>query len=427
MMSSAEETRLPLPAAWETFAQRALYWASSFTHCMLLDSNSQPSFGVEWLLAADALEVYDASAGQTQDWETLFESARQGTIYGRISFDVYAAIFSLCDTREGADSSGFHFFRPRFVLEKKGEWLVINRRTPEALAIIQAIEQIAIPSQEAASGTVDCMIERDTYIRQVEDIQERIREGDFYEINYCIPYRVVGWQGNPVTLFLLANERNASPMSAFYRYGDRYILCTSPERFLQRQDRQLLAQPIKGTIRRSDNVEENAALCRQLAESAKERAENIMIVDLVRHDLAQSCAPGSVVVEELCGIYPFKRVNHMISTIRGTIREEVTPGAVLRAAFPMGSMTGAPKREVLRQLPHWEMLHRGDYSGSIGYIHPGGDFDFNVLIRSFFYDASSGEMLFWSGSAITLDAQAEAEWDEIQLKIAPLREVVQNG
>lgn len=428
-MSSAEETRLPLPQAWETFAQKALYWASSFTHCILLDSHAQSTHqgAVEWLLAADALEVFDATAQQPQDWESLFAFARQGMIFGRISFDVYASIFSLADTRPGADPSGFHFFRPRFVLQKKGDRLVVNRRTPEALAILQAIEQTLIPSREAVAAEVECLTDRETYLTHVEEIQERIREGDLYEINYCVPFRVAGWRNNPVGLFLRANERNASPMSAFYRYGDRYILCTSPERFLQRQGNRLLAQPIKGTIRRAVDPEENAALCRQLAESDKERAENIMIVDLVRHDLAQSCKPGTVEVDELCGIYSFKRVNHMISSIRGEIRADVTPGSVLRSAFPMGSMTGAPKREVLRQLPGWEERHRGDYSGSMGYVSPEGDFDFNVVIRSFFYDAATQELLFWSGSAITLDANPAAEWEEIQLKIAPLREALQNG
>ena len=151
-----------------------------------------------------------------------------------------------------------------------------------------------------------------------------------------------------------------------------------------------------------------------------------MIVDLVRNDLSKSSVDGSVVVEELCGIYEFNTVNQMISTITSEMRSDVHFTDAIKAAFPMGSMTGAPKLEVMKNIERYEDFKRGLYSGAVGYITPSGDFDFNVVIRSIFYNASKKYLSIRTGSAITYDSVPEKEYEEVLLKAAALLDVV-NG
>ena len=194
-------------------------------------------------------------------------------------------------------------------------------------------------------------------------------------------------------------------------------MCASPERFIKKEDKKLTSQPIKGTIRRGKSPEEDELLRDQLRNSEKERAENMMIVDLVRNDLARSCKPGSVVVEEMFGVYPFKYLFQMISTISGELREQVHFIDAIKNAFPMGSMTGAPKIKAMQLIEKYEVAKRGVFSGAVGYITPNGDFDFNVVIRSIFYNQLTSQLSFQAGSAITYDSIPEQEYDECMLKV----------
>ena len=166
-------------------------------------------------------------------------------------------------------------------------------------------------------------------------------------------------------------------------------MCASPERFLQKKSERLISQPIKGTIRRSTDAGEDEELKKELYNNVKERSENVMIVDLVRNDLSRIAKKGSVEVEELFGIYTFKQVHHMISTISCELRETTTFTDIIRSMFPMGSMTGAPKISAMKLIEKHEKTKRGLYSGAVGYISPSGDFDFNVVIRSILYNAKN--------------------------------------
>jgi para-aminobenzoate synthetase component 1 len=193
-------------------------------------------------------------------------------------------------------------------------------------------------------------------------------------------------------------------------------MCTSPERYLSKKGNRLIAQPIKGTSRRDTDLATDLQRKEQLRNNIKERAENVMIVDLLRNDLARCCETGSVHVDELFGIYSFPQVHQMISTISGTLQQAKHFTDAIRYSFPMGSMTGAPKYKVMQLIEHYERSRRELFSGTVGYITPDGDFDFNVIIRSLFYNAATKYLSYQTGGAITYDSDPEQEWEEMRLK-----------
>jgi para-aminobenzoate synthetase component 1 len=230
---------------------------------------------------------------------------------------------------------------------------------------------------------------------------------------------------DPVSVYRKLAEHSPNPFSACYRNGNQYLLCASPERYLRREGSQLVSQPIKGTARRIPGEPgEDQAQAVRLQHSAKERSENVMVVDLVRNDLSRICTEGSVQVDELFGVYSFPQVYQMISTVSGQQRPGTRFTDILQASFPMGSMTGAPKRRVMELTEQYERSRRGLYSGAVGYFSPEGDFDFNVVIRSILYNADTGYLSFPAGSAITHYADAAAEYEECLLKASAIREVL---
>ena len=190
----------------------------------------------------------------------------------------------------------------------------------------------------------------------------------------------------------------------------------SPERFLRKQDNLLTSNPIKGTAPRGENAEDDAQIVAQLQQSEKDRAENVMIVDLVRNDFARCCEVGSVKVPELCAIYTYPQVHQMISTVTGQMRTDLPFAAALQMTFPMGSMTGAPKIMAMQRIEQYEKTRRGWYSGAVGYITPDGNFDLNVVIRSIFYNAATDYLSTQVGGAIVYDSVAESEYAECLLK-----------
>jgi len=202
------------------------------------------------------------------------------------------------------------------------------------------------------------------------------------------------------------------------------MACASPERYLNKTGSQLVSQPIKGTAKRILNDEvADEKLKEDLHNSVKERAENMMIVDLVRNDLARCCKTGSVKVAELFGIYSFPQVHQMISTVSGVLRDDIPFTSAFKYTFPMGSMTGAPKYKVMQVIDEYEKSRRELFSGTVGYISPNGDFDFNVVIRSLFYNVASRYLSYQTGGAITWDSVAEQEWEELKLKAWALEKI----
>ena len=201
-------------------------------------------------------------------------------------------------------------------------------------------------------------------------------------------------------------------------------MCASPERFLKKIKNTILSQPIKGTSKRGNNIKEDEEEKKALQLNEKERSENTMIVDLVRNDLSKICTEGSVMVKEYLKIYSFPQVHQMISTISGNLRENISFSEILSATFPMGSMTGAPKKRVMELIEQYEKTKRGLFSGTVGYINPGGDFDFNVVIRSILYNEENNYLSIQAGSAITFKSDPHKEYEECNIKIEAMRQAL---
>ncbi len=263
-------------------------------------------------------------------------------------------------------------------------------------------------------------LSKEQYLQQVAKLKEHIQQGDCYEINFCTEWYAENVNINPLQVFKQLFQLTRAPFSCFVKHGQKYLLCASPERFLKREGNRLFSQPIKGTRPRGNTAAHDELLKSELLSSIKEKSENAMITDLVRNDLSLIAAKGSEQVDELFGVYSFETVHQLISTISCKQRENVTFEEILRATFPMGSMTGAPKIRSMQLIDEYEPMNRGLFSGSVGYMLPNGDFDFNVIIRSIQYDAESAYLSVMAGSAITALCNAEEEYAECQLKIQAL-------
>jgi para-aminobenzoate synthetase component 1 len=420
------------PEQVTTLKERALLWAAKFPISCFLDSNNYPEARYDWLLGVGEHAALTAQTDGTA-FDSLQNLADQHTgqwLFGFLSYDLKN------ETEPGLRSENpnlpafpaIHFFQPETVLICENGTLRMEStsQTPEQiLAEIEATQ--IIPPKQPDITPLQARIPRPDYLNIIEAIREHIAAGDLYEMNFCQEFYNPRAFIQPLSVFRLLNQRSPSPFAAFYRADSKYLLCASPERFLQKRGKVLRSQPIKGTIARNPDAEIDHQQREQLRSSIKDRAEHVMIVDLVRNDLARSCLPGTVQVEELFGLHPFPQVWQMISTVRGELRPEVHPIRALARAFPMGSMTGAPKRIAMELIEHYEASTRGLYSGSVGYINPEGDFDFNVVIRSLLYEASQGYLSAQVGGAIVYDSDPEAEYEECLLKSSAIRAILEKS
>ena len=266
-------------------------------------------------------------------------------------------------------------------------------------------------------------IEKAAYVKAVEQIKYLISEGDFYELNFSYPI-TAAFEGSSFELYRQMRSVNPVPFAAYIELDgeELSVCCASPERFLRKKGRTVISEPIKGTAARGQSLDDDMAFRNEL-KSEKNQAENLMIVDLVRHDLSAVCDPGSIQVSKLFEIQTFGTVHQLISRVEGRVMAGTDPVDVIKACFPMGSMTGAPKIRVMQRIGELENYRRGIYSGAIGYVTPEGDFDFNVVIRTAII--SDGQLVYPVGGAITGDSNPHEEWDETAVKSRVLR-MVQN-
>jgi len=257
-------------------------------------------------------------------------------------------------------------------------------------------------------------ITKEDYLFRTKNIMDHIQRGDIYELNFCqefYEYIII----DPYSTYFSINANSPAPFSAFLKFRHHYLLSASPERFLKKDNSNIISQPIKGTAPRSPDKAKDNIHRRNLLTSPKERAENIMITDLVRNDLSKIACKNSVVVDELCNVYSFPQIYQMISTIRAKLKP-ATFAEIIKATFPMGSMTGAPKIRAMELIEKYETTRRGIYSGAVGYLAPGMDFDFNVVIRSLQYNAQTRYLSYMAGSALTALSDTEKEYEECILK-----------
>jgi len=250
------------------------------------------------------------------------------------------------------------------------------------------------------------------YIDQVKEAKRHIYEGDYYEIN--ISHQLSSdFEGDTWNLFNALKQSGQVPFAAYFSFGDFRICCASPERFLARSGMRVWSQPIKGTAEAGpDSIFEKD----KLSNSEKIIAENLMTVDLVRNDLSRVALPGTVKTKNLFEIQSFETVHQMVSTVEAKVQQKLSSIEILKACFPVASMTGAPKIEVMKSIEEIENYKRAIYSGSIGYFTPTGDFDFNVVIRTAIINQRTGRLFYPVGGAITSDSDPVEEWEETLLK-----------
>jgi len=277
--------------------------------------------------------------------------------------------------------------------------------------------------EETPKVTLEARMSEENYLKKVAQVIDYIKQGEVYELNLCMEYFAENVKIHAPSTYEQLMQRSEVPFAAYLKLDDIHTLCASPERFLKNDGGKLLSQPIKGTRKRGATKLEDEALKEELLHSEKDRAENVMIVDLVRNDLTRSCEYGSIEVEELFGIYSFTNVHQMISTVSGSLRKDVHWSDAIKYAFPVGSMTGAPKIRAMQLIEELELSKRGIYSGSIGIIYPNGDFDLNVVIRSVMYNEKDSYLSVQAGGAITYDSKAEEEFEEIQIKLSNIRKL----
>ncbi|MBI5006379.1 MAG: aminodeoxychorismate synthase component I [Nitrosomonadales bacterium] len=256
-----------------------------------------------------------------------------------------------------------------------------------------------------------------TYRSAFETVQKYLHEGDCYQVNLAQRYSAAA-TGDAYPAYLALRSISPAPYSAFLDWPQAQVLCASPERFLCVQQGEVQTRPIKGTRRRSADAAEDARLAEDLRHHPKDRAENLMIVDLLRNDLGKSCEPGSVRTTRLFEVESYANVHHLVSTIEGRLRSGKSALDLLRDCFPGGSITGAPKQRAMEIIEQLEPHRRGVYCGVIGYIGHDGDMDTNIVIRTLVY--SGGEIRCWAGGGIVADSTCAAEYQEIRDKASAM-------
>ena len=409
---------------------KMLNWTNQFNIFCLLDNNqynlSTPQF--ECLLGAGSIKTLQPSPGNAFKELQDFVQEENDWIFGHLAYDLKNEIENLCSQNfDGIQFPDLFFFIPEIVLVFKKEILEIGivNGDPDIIYqnILSATENKKI---EKSIPVIKSRFSKEEYIETVKKIQEHILRGDCYEINFCHEFYAENCGIDPLEIYEKLSSISPNPFAGFYKLHDKFLLCSSPERYLKKIGDKIFSQPIKGTSKRNlENATEDERNKKDLSINKKEISENVMVVDLVRNDLSKVCTEGSVKVDELFGLYTFPQVHQMISTVSGILNEHATLSDILRATFPMGSMTGVPKKSVMLLIEEYEKTKRGLYSGAVGYITPNEDFDFNVVIRSLLYNSTNKYVSMQAGSAITFYSDAEMEYEECLLKIEAMKRVLE--
>ena len=432
---------------WKTFQTglagepllRVADWGRQhFQTCCLLNGNGFTSDKYTSFDQVIALGVAAECFGdETDAFASLraFSDRHDDWLFGFMGYDLKNQLESLTSSHfDGIGMPLMHFFLPVIVMIPEEESVKLgclpgHGRFSDPDRVwkeLMAHETSTGPGQSRSPALkVRARVPRRDYLKNVGAIKDHIQQGDIYEMNYCVEFFSENAHLDPLLVYQSLNQQSPTPFSAYYALGSKFMMGASPERFLKKRGRMLVSQPIKGTIARGGDAISDARLAATLLNDPKERSENVMIVDLVRNDLSRSARKGSVKVEELFGIYPFRQVHQMISTVVSDLHPDCHFVDALRMAFPMGSMTGAPKVRAMQLIEQYEVTRRGLYSGAVGYISPTKDFDFNVVIRSILYNAAARYLSFMAGSAITAGSRPEMEYRECLLKAKAMRKVLE--
>lgn len=406
-----------------------LGWVNRFSICCLLDNHQYPSAynSYECLAGAGAINSFRANAGNALPLFQKFQQQNKDWLFGHFGYDLKNETNELVSNHfDGTGFDDIFFFVPQYVFCLSNKCIDIGSFKDDHekvyAGIISVIDQ---HSEKKELPVVKKKISKEEYIETVNALQKHILRGDCYEINYCQEFFAEDCVIHPAEVYTLLSKISPNPFSCFYKAEDKYLLCASPERYLKKTGNKIISQPIKGTASRNlaDNLAD-AANRDLLYSSEKDKSENVMVVDLVRNDLSKICKEGTVIVDELFGIYTYPQVHQMISTVSGELKDDITLEEIIHSTFPMGSMTGAPKIKVLELIEKYEKTKRGLFSGAVGYINPAGDFDFNVVIRSILYNSTLKYLSYQTGSGITFYSDAKKEYEECLLKAKAIEQVL---
>jgi len=419
------------------FGNKITAWISQRqTGCVLrsnrnLNKIQDPYSAFEWCAAFDSVSEISSSENGF-DALKKFHEEKQDWLFGFLTYDLKNELEKLSsENHDGLIFPSIHFFQPEFIFMKNEEGIHFSCHTGDTksklLQLLQDIKSFTLPSVDIGfEGHISQRVLKDDYLKSVSRIKKHIQRGDIYEMNYCVEFFAEGILPNPYGLYEKLMALSPMPFSCFFRHNEHSMLSASPERFIAKRGKKIISQPIKGTAPRGNTEEEDRTIIEKLRNDEKERSENVMIVDLVRNDLSRTAKRNSVQVEELFGIYTFPQVHQMISTVTSELRKEIHFIDAIKNAFPMGSMTGAPKIRAMELIEEFENTKRGLYSGAAGYITPEGDFDFNVVIRSILYNELKKYVSFMVGSAITISSDPEKEYEECMLKAEAMVKVLQS-
>ncbi|QED37462.1 aminodeoxychorismate synthase component I [Antarcticibacterium arcticum] len=445
-MRTTREYHLENP---QNFKAALLQWSRQFEEIAWLDSNdhSPQHTSFDAVLAVEAFTAIKTDHFNAFSKLQEYQEVTKDWIFGYLSYDLKNDVEVLSSNNfDGLQFPELYFFQPQKLLfvrnnvlemrylkmaedsmeEDLKEILAYERKITAKKSAEDEEGQMVSPSfsEEKIDKGIVPRISKENYLEKVKEMLRHIHRGDIYEANFCQEFFAENREIDPFRVFQNLNEISRPPFAVFLKLENNYLLCASPERYLKMEGGHIISQPIKGTARRSQDPEEDEKIAKILAQDPKERAENIMIVDLVRNDLSRIAKKGSVNVDELCKVYSFKQVHQMISTISAKLEEGIPPVEVLRATFPMGSMTGAPKISAMKIIEELEESRRGLYSGAVGYFNPEGDFDFNVVIRSILYNSLAKYVSFSVGGAITSRSIPEMEFEECLLKSEAMRKAL---
>ena len=404
--------------------QKVLNWIQKFNTFCLLDNQQyqiQPHTQ-EFIAGAGIKRRINAGGENALDLLQQFNDQKRTWLFGHLAYELNTRAGQSAHHDDHIQFPDLFFFEPDIIIRVNENEMTIEAQDP--LDIFENIDSMPVdrPVKLQTVPAICNRLSKDEYISIIRQLQQHILRGDCYEINFCQEFYAEKTIVDPVEVYRKLIAVSPNPFSALYRMDDKWLICASPERFLQRSGNRIISQPIKGTSRRILTDRQQDELMKQrLSNSQKDKSENVMVVDLVRNDLAKICKEGTVQVEELYGVYSFPQVHQMISTVTGELKKQISFADIIRATFPMGSMSGAPKMRVMELIAQYEKTKRGIFSGCLGYVSPSGDFDLNVVIRSIMYNALTGYLSFQAGSGITFYSNAEQEWEECLLKAEAIK------
>ncbi|MFK5959237.1 MAG: anthranilate synthase component I family protein [Lutibacter sp.] len=415
------------------FKTQLLQWAQQFKTAVWLDSNNyhQKHSSFDAILAVDTISKIETNYTNAFQQLKEYQTTVNDYIFGYLGYDLKNDVEKL--TSSNLDRLSFpdlFFFQPKKLFFFKKNTLEIKYLNNFKNEIKTDLNDIKSAKKSTSKTTnnikIKLRIHKDEYYQKLNSVLNHIHRGDIYEANFCQEFYSKNSTINPIEVYQNLNEISKPPFATFLKLDDKFLLSASPERYLKKDGETVISQPIKGTEKRADTEEEDLKLISELEKNPKERAENIMIVDLVRNDLSKSAIKGSVKVDELCKVYTFEQVHQLISTVSCKVLEKIHPVDIIKNTFPMGSMTGAPKISALKIMEKLEETKRGLYSGAVGYFTPNGNFDFNVIIRSILYNATKKYVSYSVGGAITAQSIPEKEYEECLLKAKAMKHVLLN-